>query len=124
MTKTVYDDETKALAIYSLLTGNSYEYVSKEFDIPEGTLKSWKSEVLGSRSGASIVASEKKHQIGDLLLGLLEQEIITLQAIARMAANEDWSSKQEANDLAMFYGVMQDKAVRKIEALSGARNTD
>ena len=40
MAKTVYDDETKALAIYSLLTGNSYEYVSKEFDIPEGTLKS------------------------------------------------------------------------------------
>ena len=104
-----------------MLKGNSASYVSQKFDIPEGTLFSWRSEYgLANQN----IASQKKAAIGELLLGLLEQELITLQAIARAAADPDWLREQSADDLAVFFGVMHDKNIKKIEALNGARTED
>jgi len=124
MTRTVYPEEIKAMAIVEMLKGNSASYVSEKFNIPEGTLFYWRSEYGLANVKESSIASQKKAEIGNLLMGLLEQELITLQAIAKAASNPDWLDRQSADDLAVFFGVMHDKNIKKIEALNGARNTD
>ena len=124
MAKTVYDEETKAMAIVEMLKGNSASYVSDKFNIPEGTLFAWRSEYGLANIKDTSLASQKKIEIGNLLMALLKQELVTLEAIAKAASDPVWLAKQRADSLAVFFGVMHDKNIKKIEALNGARNTD
>lgn len=106
------------------MAGQSVNYVAKEYEIPVGTVKNWKSRELKPAT-KSPVATEKKAALGDLILGLLEEELIALQAMTRAFRNEEWLVKQNAADAAVLFGVMQDKAFRKIEALDrNARPSD
>ncbi len=95
-----------------------------KFNIPEGTLFAWRSEYGLANIKDTSLASQKKIEIGNLLMALLKQELITLEAIAKAASNPVWLAKQRADSLAVFFGVMHDKNIKKIEALNGARNTD
>ena len=112
-----YDDETKTAVIKELLAGDSVYKVADRWDIPIGTIKSWKSQAVNG----GLVTTEKQQALGELLLGLLEQEIITLQAIAQKATDDQWLDKQRADSLAVLFGVIQDKMFRKIEAINHAR---
>lgn len=124
MSRNTYTEEQRAQAIASLIAGNAPAYVAEETGIPEGTLKSWKAEAVGSRS--AVPAQEKFHALTELIAGLLEQELISMQGMARQFLDEEWLRTQRADHLAILYGIMQDKAIRKIEAWSGvkAENTD
>jgi transposase len=115
-----YDDETKTAVIKELLAGDSVYKVADRWDIPIGTIKSWKSQAVNG----GLVTTEKQVMLGELLLGLLEQEIITLQAIAQKATDQTWLDKQRADSLAVLFGVIQDKMFRKIEAINHARIDD
>ena len=112
-----YDDETKTAVIKEVLAGDSVYKVAERWDIPIGTVKSWKSQAVNG----GMVTTEKQAMLGELLLGLLEQEIVTLQAIAQKATDETWLDKQRADSLAVLFGVIQDKMFRKIEAINHAR---
>lgn len=116
MAKKTYSEETKAAVLAALLMGQSIHYVAKEYEIPVGTVKNWKSRELKPATN-SPVATEKKTALGDLILGLLEEELIALQAMSRTFRDPDWLRRQNAADAAVLFGVMQDKAFRKIEAL-------
>jgi transposase-like protein len=62
-----YSEETKAAVMAALLTGQSVSSISKDYNLPEGTVRSWKSRQLNGESVA-IVATEKKAQVGELLI--------------------------------------------------------
>lgn len=111
-----YDDNTKAAAISRLLNGDSAYMLSDELGIPVGTLKSWKSQAVNG----GLVTTEKQNQIGSLLIDLLHQELKTLSAIAEAVTDRDWIREQRAQELAVLYGVMQDKMVKKVEVLKRA----
>lgn len=116
MAKKTYSEEKKAAVLAALLMGQSVGHVAKEYKVPVGTVKGWKSrQINGSES--SPVPTQKKAALGDLILGLLEEELIALQAMSRAFRDPDWLRKQNAADAAVLFGVMQDKAFRKIEAL-------
>jgi hypothetical protein len=87
-------------------------------------LFAWRSEYGLANIKDTSLASQKKIEIGNLLMALLKQELITLEAIAKAASDPVWLAKQRADSLAVFFGVMHDKNIKKIEALNGARNTD
>lgn len=120
--RNTYTEEQKAAVLASLIAGNTYAYVAEQYGIPEGTIKAWKAERDGSRS--AVVITEKQEALKSLMMGLLEQELITLQGIARQVMNRDWLEKQKASEVAILYGVIFDKAMRKIEAWSGGDNSE
>lgn len=115
-----YDDETKTAVIKELLAGHSVYKVAEDWNIPIGTVKSWKSQAVNG----GLVTTEKQQALGELLLGLLEKEITALQAIADQANDKAWLDRQRADSLAVFFGVIQDKMFRKIEAINHARTDD
>lgn len=112
-----YSDETKAAVMAALLTGQSVSSIAKEYKIPHGTVRSWKSRQLNGENVAT-VAIEKKHEIGDLLIEYLRENLSTLRAQVLAFRDEKWLSKQNAADVAVLHGVLTDKAVRLIEAMS------
>ena len=124
MSKRTYTEETRAAVIAALLAGQSVSHVAKEYNMPAGTVKAWKSREINNQDTNS-VATQKKGALGDMILGLLEEELISLQAMSRAFRDADWLRKQNAADAAVLFGVMQDKAFRKIEALDrNARPSD
>ena len=112
-----YSAETKAAVIAALLSGQSVSAVADEYNIPLGTVKSWKSRQKNGDSVAK-VATIKKEMIGDLILEYLAASLTTLKAQVEMFSNEEWIAKQNAADVAVLHGVVTDKAVRLLEALA------
>jgi transposase-like protein len=106
-----YSDETKAAVMAALLTGQSVSQVAREYDIPKGTVSSWKNRG---------VATQKSNtpEIGELILEYLQANLTALQAQARQFADPKWLEKQDASSVAVLHGVMTDKAIRLIEAMS------
>lgn len=117
-----YGEETKAAVLAALMAGQSVGEVSREYDIPEGTIKSWRSrnQVSQMRRDAMADAADAtpKKEIGELLLDYLRTNLETLKAQAEVFADKEWLTKQDASSLAVLHGVMTDKAVRLLEALS------
>ena len=115
-----YEGETKAAVMAALLAGQSISSVAKEYNIPKGTVSGWKRQAAGVVS----LATQKKQDVGDLILSLLLAELTTLQQMTEAFSDSKWIYKQNAADIAVLYGVMQDKAFRKLEALSASSSDD
>ena len=111
-----YNSETKAAVMAALLTGQSMSSVAAEYDIPEGTVKSWKARQ--NRHPVASVATTKKEEIGNLLVGYLEELLITLQVQVKVFRDEKWIKKQSASEVAVLHGVVADKGIRLLEALA------
>lgn len=116
MSRREYSEETRAAVVAALLTGQSVSSVAKEYDIPKGTVSNWKRGVGGGTSERT----QKNERIGELLIEYLEANLESLKVQANMFSDEKWLAKQTASDAAVLHGVMTDKAVRLIEALSNA----
>ena len=116
-----YSEETKAAVLAALLTGQSIASVAKEYKIPPGTVKSWKSRQANG-GGVATIATEKKQQIGDLLLEYLEANLKALRTQLIVFSNEAWLLKQTASEAAVLHGVLTDKMVRLLEALSAGHD--
>jgi hypothetical protein len=125
-----YDDATKAAVMAALLEGQSVRYVANQYQVPHGTVAHWaKTKETWIDPAVSPVSHEvqpesykKGREIGALIVSLLETELEALKKIANAVTDPDWLLRQNAADVAVLAGVMQDKAFRKIEALSAAAN--
>lgn len=117
MARRAYSEETKAAVMAALLAGQAVSAVAKEYDIPEGTVKGWMSKSTRTDMVAT-VPTAKKEAIGDLLIEYLTANIQALRAQAELFSDKEWLRKQSAENAAVLHGVMTDKAVRLIEALS------
>ena len=116
-----YSDNIKAQAIAALLAGQSYTEVARAFNVPVGTLKSWKSrDVAGVDAGDATSATAKKERIGALLLDYLVTTLETLKAQQVVFADAEWLKKQSASEVAILHGVLADKTIRLLEALADA----
>ena len=110
-----YSEETKAAVMAALLTGQSISSVAKEYQIPKGTVSSWmnrKAKPLANN------VTQKTEHIGELLVKYLQTNLEALSAQAEQFKDHDWLRKQTASDAAVLHGVMTDKAIRLLEALS------
>lgn len=122
MSKRTYSAETKAAAMAALLAGQAVNAVAAEFQLPEGTVKAWRHRMKGAAT-ETVVATEKREEIGTLLIDYLHANLSTLRAQQIVFADADWLKKQDAGELAVLHGVMTDKAIRLLEALGGAAPT-
>ena len=122
MGRSKYDDDTKAAVMAALLEGQSIRSVAEEYDIPRGTVGGWARKAR--KQGVSGVSDTKKEEIGDLLTEYLAQNLKALQKQAEQFGDEEWLREQDAAEVATLHGVMTDKAVRLLEALSANDQPD
>ena len=120
MAKTTHSDETKAAVMAALLAGQSISQVAREYHLPEGTVKAWRSRqhIAQTQRDALGVATDAtpKKEVGDLILEYLRANLEALRAQAKVFSDPNWLKTQEAQSLAVLHGVMTDKAVRLLEA--------
>lgn len=124
MAKAKYSAETKAAVMAALLQGQGTHSVAEAFKLPEGTVKAWRSRMKLPDGSAEVatVATEKREQIGDLLIDYLHANLKTLRLQQEVFGDPLWLKQQDAADVAVLHGVMTDKAIRLLEALGGAGN--
>ena len=108
-----YKDETRAAVMAALLTGQSVSSIAREYDIPKGTVSNWK-----RNTGGTIKRTQKTEHIGELLIRYLQSNLEALSSQAEQFKDHEWLRKQTASDAAVLHGVMTDKAIRLLEALS------
>lgn len=113
MAKREYSQEVKAAVIAALLAGQSISSVAKEYDIPKGTVSGWRNQ----GKGVGAVSTQKKVDIGDLLIEMLTENLKAAKQIAIAVQDEGYIKKQDASDVAVLLGVINDKAFRMLEAL-------
>ena len=107
-------EESKAAALAALLQGQSVNQVAKEYNLPVGTVKSWKRK----EAKGLIESSPKKDDVGALVMSYLEANLRALEAQVKVFQDAEWLKKQNAADVAVLHGVMTDKAIRLLEAMS------
>jgi len=112
-----HGDETKAAVMAALLAGQSASFVAKEYNIPRTTIQRWKADY---ESGKLTLERTQKKSIGELLTGYLEENLETLRVQAEHFRDKKWLSRQSAESAAVLHGVMTDKAIRLLEAMSKA----
>lgn len=112
--------ETKAAVLAALLEGQAASKVAADYKLPEGTVRSWRSRMQRDASPLTDVATEKRDEIGGLLMEMLRENLVTLRTQAVFARTESWLNLQSAADVAVLYGVITDKTVRLLEALAGS----
>ena len=117
MARTEYGPEVKAAVITALLSGQSVSSIAKEYSIPKGTVSGWKTKQDQSGGVARVVDEKKKTDIGDLLIDLLTENLKAAKSIAIAVQDESYIKKQDASDVAVLLGVINDKAFRMLEAL-------
>lgn len=110
--KTQYTPETKAAVMAALLAGQSVSAVAKEYALPKGTVSAWKKRLPAGDS------PEQKREIGDLLLEYLRTNLTTLKAQSETFADKKWLNKQGASELGVLHGILADKTVRLLEAMT------
>lgn len=111
------DPSVKAAAMADLATGSGVREVSRKYGVSTGAASSLMAEARGTVQ-ASSVRTEKRRDIGERVLGYLEESLETLTAQVRLARDPNWVHRQTANDLAIFHGVLADKTTRILAALA------
>lgn len=122
--KTDYSPETKAAVMAALLLGQAVGEISAKYNVPAATIRSWKSRQAHGGNGVATVATQKKEQIGELLIQYLRESVKSLTAQAQFFADPNWLRQQEASQLAVLHGVQADKAMRLLEAFEGDGEAD
>ena len=120
MSGKTYDDNTKAAVMAALLNGQSVSSVAKQYKIPKGTISGWKSKA----AGVGKATTQKKDEIGELIIQYLEANLKALKIQVEQFSNVDWLQHQNAADVAVLHGVMTDKAIRLLEAFGSDSDTD
>lgn len=116
-----YDEATKAAVMAALLAGQSVSVVASEYKIPLGTVKRWSAS---AKEMLEPVRSAKKERIGELVLDNLEASLLFTKSMADVLNDEKWLKKQRASEIAVLYGVVQDKTYRVLEALPDGDETN
>ena len=110
-----HDLRTKAAALAGLATGESIHSVARRLGVSRSTVQRWRDAAHVPTPG--LVGPQKKQELGEQVYSFLEESIETLTAQVRVARDEAWLKRQSAADLALLFGVLNDKTVRLLAAL-------
>jgi transposase-like protein len=120
---TEYSSETRAAVMAALLTGQSIPAIAREYNVPRGTVYGWKRQVFSVVPDDAASDATQKGEIGDLLLGYLTSALKTLKIQVEFFSDKQWLAKQDASEVAVLHGVLADKTVRLLEALSTSNDS-
>jgi len=113
-------DEIRAQALADLQAGCTVTDVSMRYDLGKATVSRLKNE-LGPETLEQI-GTNRIETIGELVEKHLRASLKAATSVANQCNDRRWIEKQSAKDLAVFYGVVSDKAIRVLEASERARD--
>ena len=113
-----YTAEVKAQVRAEWMTGASLGQLVKAYGVPKATVQAWVAHI--DRNGT--VLKQNTPSLDELAWGLVGESFAALRAILRKAQDDSWLDKQNANDIAIFFGVTSDKLIRLLAA--GAKQDD
>lgn len=124
MSRNNYSDKTKTAVMAALLEGQSAAQVAEDYNIPVGTIHSWKNRQENANAeDYARIASEKRERIADLIIELLSSHLEAATSIIKAVADdEEYIKNQSASEVAVLLGVINDKAFRMLEALGRAED--
>ena len=111
-----YTDDFKAEVMAALLAGQSIREVAEDYDVPRGTVGGWSAKLRDA--GVPNVSDSKKEEIGDLLLEMVREQIQAAIAMLKHFQDKSWLRDQDAAEMAVLYGVNDDKLQRILSRLS------
>jgi hypothetical protein len=118
-----YPPEIRAKAEAMLLQGDTPKYVGEQLSIPEGSVKNWQRALKKSDlipAAVDTVPRSTLERLGDLVMSDLETGLETSKILKQLVRNERWLGRQSAHDVAILIGVIEDKNIRKLEAIERA----
>ena len=125
--------EVRAAVITALLAGQSVSQVAKEYNLPKGTVSSWKTRTAegitspnakpANVNAASASGATQKESIGDLLVDLVRENIKGLIAGAQLLQDAKWLRSQGAAELGTILSITNDKTIRMLEAMDRSANS-
>ena len=104
-----HNPEVRAAVMAALLAGQGVSELAEQYKLPTSTISRWKGEATEGVTA----------DVGDLLLGYLQENLKTLREQAIAFRDVGWLREQKASDLAILHGVMIDKCVRLLEVMEG-----
>ena len=107
-----YTAEVKAQVIADWKTGASLGQLVKAHGVPKTTVRAWVEGM--DRTGT--VLKKNTPTLDEMAWELVGESFAALRAILRKAQDDSWLDKQNANDIAIFFGVTSDKLLRLLAA--------
>lgn len=95
------DSAIRAAVLASLLMGKSVSQIAIQYNLPYQTVYSWAAKFDITNP------IQRRDQLSEKMLTLVEQEIESLLAISLTTRNEDWVLDQTASELAQFVATKQ-----------------
>lgn len=114
-------DEVKAAIISALLSGQfqTDKEAAKAIGVHPGVVSKYKKLIPAEY--LEQVLADKKDAIGEKIMEFLESALEGLKSIdQKLAMNEEWLLRQNAAEIATFYGVKADKVIKILEAIERA----
>lgn len=113
MTAREYPPEVKAAAIAAVTAGASVSAAARQCGVSRRAVQIWRDQAGLTPN----VSHEKRVDLGELIGDCLVSGFQALAAIARAASDPEWIKRQDAGQLATFYGVLHDKQLRVVAGL-------
>lgn len=118
-----HSPETKAAVMAALLSGQGVNEIARQYNLPKSFVSRVKNNSLNGTELEQIETQKKEH-IGNLVESHLRASLKAAVKIAGKTDDEQWLTEQSADSLAVFYGVLTDKALRILEAAQRAHLPD
>jgi hypothetical protein len=117
-------DAVKAAIMGALLSGQFQHDsdIAEHLKVSKGTISKYKD--LIPPEYLEQVRTQKKDQIGEMVMGFLEHNFESLKSVDAFINDPDlgpeWIGRQGAAELATFYGVKADKNLKLLELIEAA----
>lgn len=108
-----------------MLAGQSVTEAAAAYNLPVETVKKWKqraraADAMDAAGTGDVPAksADRRERIGELLVEYLAENLTTLRVQQAVFRDTAWLKQQTAGEAAILHGVLTDKAVRLLEALT------
>jgi hypothetical protein len=109
----VIDREVRQRMQADLLAGMGIREVARKYSVSAST-------VSGLRAAAvalTVIDPEIRADLGEQVAGVLDANLRALRAIALVAGDRAYASRQDADKLGILYGIIADKSIRILNSV-------
>jgi len=110
-----HSPELRAEVIAAVLAGTSVAQAAAQFGLDKGLVSRWV-----AANPLQPVATDQRtraEELGDHILALIDQHVVTISAQLSFATRTEWLEKQSAAELAQLVAVERDTALRLLAGL-------
>lgn len=125
MKRTTYTAEQRAQVVAAWKAGASLNAIVRAQGIPKSTVREWVKGVERIAVAPKTTQGAEEGETSALNIDAMAWRLVggsfdALDAVHRLAQDPDWLRRQNAADVAIFFGVISDKLIRVLEAVRPA----